>query len=91
MGFAVPIHDWLRGPLRPWADPLLDPRRLAAEGIFHPAPIVKRWREHLRRIARLAKLAVGRAHVSGVEGTLAKLNRCSDRMLIARSRRRALT
>lgn len=47
MGFAVPIHDWLRGPLRPWADLLLDERRLAAEGIFHPAPIVKRWREHL--------------------------------------------
>jgi asparagine synthase (glutamine-hydrolysing) len=47
MGFSVPIQDWLRGPLRPWADPLLDERRLAAEGIFHPAPIVKRWREHL--------------------------------------------
>jgi asparagine synthase (glutamine-hydrolysing) len=47
MGFAVPIQDWLRGPLRPWAEPLLDERRLAAEGIFHPAPIVKRWREHL--------------------------------------------
>jgi asparagine synthase (glutamine-hydrolysing) len=47
MGFAVPIKDWLRGPLRAWADPLLDERRLAAEGIFHPEPIVKRWREHL--------------------------------------------
>jgi asparagine synthase (glutamine-hydrolysing) len=49
MGFAVPIQDWLRGPLRPWADPLLDERRLADEGIFHPEPIVKRWREHLAR------------------------------------------
>jgi asparagine synthase (glutamine-hydrolysing) len=47
MGFAVPIQDWLRGPLRPWAEPLLDERRLAAEGIFNPTPIVKRWREHL--------------------------------------------
>jgi asparagine synthase (glutamine-hydrolysing) len=47
MGFSVPIKDWLRGSLRPWAEPLLDERRLAAEGIFHPAPIVKRWREHL--------------------------------------------
>jgi asparagine synthase (glutamine-hydrolysing) len=46
MGFAVPIQDWLRGPLRPWADSLLDERRLAADGIFHSAPIVKRWREH---------------------------------------------
>ena len=47
MGFAVPIQDWLRGPLRPWVDSLLDERRLAAEGIFHPEPIVKRWHEHL--------------------------------------------
>jgi len=47
MGFAVPIQDWLRGPLRPWADPLLDERRLAADGIFHAEPIVRRWREHL--------------------------------------------
>jgi asparagine synthase (glutamine-hydrolysing) len=47
MGFTVPIEDWLRGPLRPWADPLLGEQRLAAEGIFHPEPIVKRWREHL--------------------------------------------
>jgi asparagine synthase (glutamine-hydrolysing) len=47
MGFAVPIKDWLRGPLRAWADPLLDEGRLAAEGIFYPEPIVKRWREHL--------------------------------------------
>jgi len=47
MGFAVPIQDWLRGPLRSWADALLDQRRLAAEGIFYPEPIVQRWREHL--------------------------------------------
>jgi asparagine synthase (glutamine-hydrolysing) len=47
MGFAIPIQDWLRGPLRPWADPLLNERRLAADGIFHAEPIVRRWREHL--------------------------------------------
>jgi len=46
MGFAVPIKDWLRGPLKPWADALLDEKRLDADGIFEPGPITERWRQH---------------------------------------------
>jgi asparagine synthase (glutamine-hydrolysing) len=46
-GFGVPLHSWLRGPLRDWAESLLDDRRLAAEGYFRPAPIVTKWRQHL--------------------------------------------
>jgi asparagine synthase (glutamine-hydrolysing) len=45
-GFTMPIGQWLRGPLREWADGLLDPRRIANEGVFHPEPIVARWRDH---------------------------------------------
>ena len=46
-GFGMPVGQWLRGPLRGWAEPLLDSARLAAEGFFHPAPIRAKWAQHL--------------------------------------------
>ena len=46
-GFAIPIASWLRGPLKPWAAELLSEKRLVEGGLFDPAPILARWREHL--------------------------------------------
>lgn len=46
-GFRVPVGSWLRGPLRPWAEALLDPDRLEREGFFRSAPVRQRWSEHM--------------------------------------------
>jgi len=45
-GFAIPIGQWLRGPLRPWAEALLNEARLKREGYFHSEPIRQAWTEH---------------------------------------------
>lgn len=46
-GFGVPIGDWLRGPLRPWAEELFDESRLRGEGFVNPELVRRRWAEHV--------------------------------------------
>lgn len=46
-GFGIPLGDWLRGPLRDWAETLLGAGRLRAEGFLDAGPIRTAWAEHL--------------------------------------------
>lgn len=47
MGFAIPLDEWLRGPLREWAEEQLAEKRLRHEGYLHPEPIRAAWQAHL--------------------------------------------
>ena len=43
----MPVGAWLRGPLRDWAEDLLDERRLREEGWFDAAMVRSAWDAHL--------------------------------------------
>jgi asparagine synthase (glutamine-hydrolysing) len=46
MGFSPPIASWLRGPLREWAEELLQPDRLAQQGLLEPQLVRRTWEAH---------------------------------------------
>lgn len=46
-GFGIPIGDWLRGPLRGWAEDLMDPAAIRCDGVMDAAVVHKAWADHL--------------------------------------------
>ena len=46
-GFGIPLAEWLRGPLRPWVEELINSERLDREGYLQPELVHQVWREHL--------------------------------------------
>lgn len=46
-GFGIPVGHWIKGPLRDWAETLLDRSRMAEDGYFDPDIVHRRWQDHL--------------------------------------------
>jgi asparagine synthase (glutamine-hydrolysing) len=46
-GFGVPVGEWLKGPLREWAEDLLDERHLREDGLLNVKAVRSRWRDHV--------------------------------------------
>ena len=46
-GFGIPLGEWLREPLRDWAESLLNETRLQQEGFFKMSLVRELWQEHL--------------------------------------------
>jgi asparagine synthase (glutamine-hydrolysing) len=46
-GFGIPLDDWLRGPMKTWAEKLIDIDRLSNEGFLNPEIVHEIWNQHI--------------------------------------------
>ena len=47
MGFAVPVSEWMKGPLRDWAEELLNEKKIREHGLLDPESVHRVWQQHL--------------------------------------------
>lgn len=56
-GFGIPVGNWIKGPLKHWAESLLDPKKIDAQGHLNSSIVSRTWQEHLEgRYDRTSKL-----------------------------------
>ena len=93
-GFAVPLADWLRGPLRDWASELLSTERLADTGLFDARRVQAVWHDHLtggrnRHYALWSVLMAQSWHAAWINGAHAPSHDSPLRRIDKPSRRAA--
>ena len=70
IGFGIPLGEWLRGPLRDWAEALLSEKRLRDGGLLSVTNVRRTWTEHLSGTPQLAISALGCANARSVARAL---------------------
>jgi asparagine synthase (glutamine-hydrolysing) len=51
MGFGVPVGQWIRGPLREWAEDLLSEERIRRDGFLDARMVSEQWSRHLNDVS----------------------------------------
>ncbi|WP_413677058.1 asparagine synthase (glutamine-hydrolyzing) [Prochlorococcus marinus] len=49
-GFATPINEWIKGPLREWAEEMLNSNKVRDEGFLNPEITTKLLNEHIQGV-----------------------------------------